>query len=134
MNGDYYNCSTNFDDDIYEFIRIPAKSNKGQNPLDGTEVVASLPYTGDPSYYHCFGMTERFFIFIESSMKLQSYFKSKYWNEVALKLLNKTHADMMKFIPDMKSRSFLLQISFLFRVIIDLFGNSNKVGYNCVKK
>jgi len=103
-NGDYYNCSTDFDNDVYEFIRIPAVSEKGSGALDGIEVVASLPYTGNPSYYHCFGMTERFFIFIESSMKLQSYFESKRWNEVVLKLLNKTHADLMKFMPNEKSR------------------------------
>ena len=93
-------------------------SDKCKSALDGTEVVASLPYTGDPSYYHCFGMTERFFVFIESSMKLLSYFKSQYWNNLVLKLLNKTHADMMKFMPDAKSRSIALQI--LFHLALDV--------------
>ena len=103
-NGDYYNCSTDFDNYVHQFVRIPAISDKGKDLLDGTQVVAELPYKGDSSYYHCFGMTDKFFIFIESSLMLHSYFKSGYWNEVALKLLNETHSDLMKFEPNRKSR------------------------------
>lgn len=103
-NGDYLNCSTDFDNNLHEFIRIPASNATCKSPLDGIEVVASLPFKGDPSYYHSFGMTDRFFVFVESSMMLQSYFKSTYWNDVVLKLLDKTHSDLMTFQPDRKSR------------------------------
>lgn len=110
-DGTLYNCSAAYDKDRYEFIRIPPAQGQRKAPLDGIEVVAAIPMGHEPSYFHSFGMTENYFIFIEGSMFLGSYFKSHYMNELTLKLFNKTHKDMMIFKPEIKSRFFILFIS-----------------------
>lgn len=103
-NGDVFNCSTAFEKKVYEVVRIPAQKERSEQALDGIETVATIPFQGNSTYYHSFGMTERFFIFIETSMVLKQYFNSKHLNDVIGKLFNKTHANLMKFKPGRKSR------------------------------
>eukprot|EP00795_Rhopilema_esculentum_P009144 gene9144-16807_t len=109
QNGDYYNCSASYDNNVYEFVRIPAAGNFNGDALDGIEVVASLPFSHRPSYFHCFGMSERHFLFIEGSLFVTNYFNSERLNKIATHLLNKTHRDLLKFDPRVNSRLHLIE-------------------------
>ncbi|XP_053465201.1 beta,beta-carotene 15,15'-dioxygenase isoform X1 [Nycticebus coucang] len=60
----------------YVIFKIPAKvpedQNKGKSPWKHTEVFCSIPSRSflSPSYYHSFGVTENYIIFLEQPFKL----------------------------------------------------------------
>ncbi|XP_054566274.1 beta,beta-carotene 15,15'-dioxygenase [Eptesicus fuscus] len=59
----------------YVIFKIPATApgrTKGKSPLQHTEVLCSIPSRSllSPSYYHSFGVTENYIIFLEQPFKL----------------------------------------------------------------
>jgi len=51
---------------------MPPESSNKEPPLKGSEIVASIPARNKwhPSYYHSFGLSERFVILLESPMTM----------------------------------------------------------------
>ncbi|XP_053716876.1 beta,beta-carotene 15,15'-dioxygenase isoform X1 [Synchiropus splendidus] len=73
--GNAYNIGTSIADKAktkYMLFKVPVASDKGKTALKNVEVVCSVPCRSMlmPSYYHSFGMTDNYFIFIEQPLKL----------------------------------------------------------------
>ncbi|NXE70194.1 BCDO2 oxygenase, partial [Calcarius ornatus] len=56
----------------YNIIRVPPQESGQGDTLEGAKVLCSIPprNRAKPSYYHSFGMTENYIIFIEQPLKL----------------------------------------------------------------
>ncbi|NWH41071.1 BCDO2 oxygenase, partial [Chloropsis hardwickii] len=56
----------------YNIIRIPPQESGHGDTLEGAKVLCSIPPRdrAKPSYYHSFGMTENYIVFIEQPLKL----------------------------------------------------------------
>ncbi|NXM16601.1 BCDO2 oxygenase, partial [Ploceus nigricollis] len=56
----------------YNIIRVPPQESGHGDTLEGAKVLCSIPPRdrAKPSYYHSFGMTENYIIFIEQPLKL----------------------------------------------------------------
>ncbi|NXC02619.1 BCDO2 oxygenase, partial [Orthonyx spaldingii] len=56
----------------YNIIRVPPQESSHGDTLEGAEVLCSIPPMdrAKPSYYHSFGMTENYIIFIEQPLRL----------------------------------------------------------------
>ncbi|KAM9302402.1 beta,beta-carotene 15,15'-dioxygenase [Gastrophryne carolinensis] len=74
----------------YMFFKVPPvteEMDKKKSPLKYSEVMCSIPahHLLSPSYYHSFGMTENYIIFIEQPLKLDivklatAYFRGVNW-------------------------------------------------------
>ncbi|XP_064490650.1 carotenoid-cleaving dioxygenase, mitochondrial isoform X2 [Pseudopipra pipra] len=59
----------------YNIIRVPPQSSGCTDTLEGAKVLCSIPPMdrAKPSYYHSFGMTENYIIFIEQPLKLNLF-------------------------------------------------------------
>ncbi|KAM5142364.1 carotenoid-cleaving dioxygenase, mitochondrial-like [Mantella aurantiaca] len=57
---------------FYNIIKVPAQESEDEGTLTGAEIVCSIPAADkwNPSYYHSFGMTENFVVFIEQPVKM----------------------------------------------------------------
>uniref|UniRef100_A0A3Q3VXB4 Uncharacterized protein n=1 Tax=Mola mola TaxID=94237 RepID=A0A3Q3VXB4_MOLML len=76
--GNAYNMGTSIAEKgktKYMLFKVPAASAKGKNvpALKNVEVISSVSCRSllTPSYYHSFGMTDNYFIFIEQPLKLE---------------------------------------------------------------
>ncbi|XP_072374034.1 beta,beta-carotene 15,15'-dioxygenase-like [Scyliorhinus torazame] len=91
-NGNTYNMGTSIAEKgktKYLFVKIPnTKSDDKKNScFENCEILYSIPCHSllNPSYYHSFGMTENYIIFIEQPFKLDvlkmaaAYFKGVNW-------------------------------------------------------
>ncbi|XP_075910043.1 beta,beta-carotene 15,15'-dioxygenase [Petromyzon marinus] len=108
-DGTVYNVGTSIADKghtKYTFIRVPP-TLPGERPnsgLRGLEVLCTVPsrWRFSPSYYHSFGLTPRYLVFIEQPLKLDlvklatAYFRGANW------------ASCMTWLPDDKSRFYLI--------------------------
>ncbi|KAJ7401259.1 Beta,beta-carotene 9',10'-oxygenase [Pitangus sulphuratus] len=56
----------------YNIIQVPPQSSSCTDTLEGAKVLCSIPPMdrAKPSYYHSFGMTENYIVFIEQPLKL----------------------------------------------------------------
>ncbi|XP_078538135.1 carotenoid-cleaving dioxygenase, mitochondrial-like [Lissotriton helveticus] len=56
----------------YNIIRVPPQKSKGSEMLQGAQVICSISPVNKkkPSYYHSFGMTENYVVFIEQPLKI----------------------------------------------------------------
>ncbi|KAE8592642.1 hypothetical protein XENTR_v10018831 [Xenopus tropicalis] len=56
----------------YNIIKIPATGPETEGTLQGVQIVCCIPAknTMRPSYYHSFGMTENYIIFVEQPIKI----------------------------------------------------------------
>ncbi|NWI07569.1 BCDO2 oxygenase, partial [Tichodroma muraria] len=56
----------------YNIIRVPPQESGHGDTLEGAKVLCSIPPMdrAKPSYYHSFGMTENYIVFIEQPLKL----------------------------------------------------------------
>uniref|UniRef100_A0A8C5N3V2 Beta-carotene oxygenase 1 n=1 Tax=Leptobrachium leishanense TaxID=445787 RepID=A0A8C5N3V2_9ANUR len=71
----------------YIVFKVPPSSTDKKSPLKNAEVLCSIPAHRllSPSYYHSFGMTENYVIFIEQPLKLDilklatAYFRGVNW-------------------------------------------------------
>uniref|UniRef100_A0AAY4BK19 Beta-carotene oxygenase 1 n=1 Tax=Denticeps clupeoides TaxID=299321 RepID=A0AAY4BK19_9TELE len=98
--GNAYNMGTSIADKAktkYILFKVPAEKEGMTSPvLKNTEIICTLPCRSvfSPSYYHSFGMTENFFIFIEQPLKLDilkmatAYMRGVNW------------ASCIKYLPD----------------------------------
>ncbi|KAG7259623.1 hypothetical protein CRUP_024553, partial [Coryphaenoides rupestris] len=75
--GNTYNIGTSIAErgkTKYTLFKVPAASEAemGKCPLKRVEVLSSVPCRSllSPSYYHSFGMTENYFVFVEQPLKL----------------------------------------------------------------
>ncbi|XP_027555206.1 beta,beta-carotene 9',10'-oxygenase isoform X1 [Neopelma chrysocephalum] len=79
----------------YNIIRVPPQSSSCTDTLEGAKVLCSIPPMdrAKPSYYHSFGMTENYIIFIEQPLKLNLF------QIVTSKLCGKTICDGISWEP-----------------------------------
>ncbi|RVE58925.1 hypothetical protein OJAV_G00199080 [Oryzias javanicus] len=110
--GNVYNVGTSIAEKAktkYIFFKIPAvtEKEKGKNvpPLKKVEVICTVPCHSllSPCYYHSFGMTENYIIFIEQPFKLDilrmatAYMRGVNW------------ASCMKFFPEESTLIHLIE-------------------------
>ncbi|NWR25509.1 BCDO2 oxygenase, partial [Emberiza fucata] len=73
-DGTAYNMGNSYGKhgSCYNIIRIPPQESGHGDTLEGARVLCSIPpkNRAKPSYYHSFGMTENYIIFIEQPLKL----------------------------------------------------------------
>ncbi|NWT15378.1 BCDO2 oxygenase, partial [Vireo altiloquus] len=73
-DGTTYNMGNSFGKhgSSYNIIRVPPQESGHGDTLEGAKVLCSIPPMdkAKPSYYHSFGMTENYIIFIEQPLKL----------------------------------------------------------------
>ncbi|XP_038180060.1 beta,beta-carotene 9',10'-oxygenase isoform X2 [Arvicola amphibius] len=84
----------------YNIIRVPPGKTKPGETIHGAQVLCSIASaeTMKPSYYHSFGMTENFIIFIEQPLKM------KLWKMVSSKIRGKAFADGISWEPQYNTR------------------------------
>ncbi|KAG8434465.1 hypothetical protein GDO86_012732, partial [Hymenochirus boettgeri] len=73
-DGTSYNMGNSYgrQGTLYNIIKVPAKNHTTEDKLQGVEIVCSIPAksTLKPSYYHSFGMTENYIIFVEQPLTI----------------------------------------------------------------
>lgn len=76
QDGSVYNLGFGYDNKIglaHVITQIPPKTEndgEGENPLNGAKVIATLPASRHQAYSHSFGMTAKYFIFIEQPLTI----------------------------------------------------------------
>ncbi|XP_069080794.1 carotenoid-cleaving dioxygenase, mitochondrial-like isoform X3 [Pleurodeles waltl] len=80
----------------YNIIRVPPQKSEGSEMLQGAEVICSISPVDNkkPSYYHSFGMTENYVVFIEQPVKIDLM------RLVAAKLMRKGFSGVIKWTPE----------------------------------
>lgn len=72
-DGTAYNMGNSYGPNgtFYNIIKVPAQEQEAEDTLHGAQVVCSIPAdTFNPSYYHSFGMTENYIVFVEQPIKM----------------------------------------------------------------
>ncbi|XP_056400753.1 carotenoid-cleaving dioxygenase, mitochondrial-like isoform X1 [Hyla sarda] len=73
-DGTVYNMGNSYGKQgtLYNIIRVPAQELEDEDTLHGAEVICSIPASDkwNPSYYHSFGMTQNYIVFIEQPIKI----------------------------------------------------------------
>ncbi|XP_053545806.1 carotenoid-cleaving dioxygenase, mitochondrial-like isoform X3 [Bombina bombina] len=73
-DGTVYNMGNSYGKHgtMYNIIRIPPQRSAKEDAIQGAEVVCAIPADErlKPSYYHSFGMTENYIVFIEQPIKM----------------------------------------------------------------
>ncbi|ERE76161.1 beta,beta-carotene 9',10'-oxygenase [Cricetulus griseus] len=84
----------------YNIIRVPPEKTEPGETIHGAQVLCSIASTETmkPSYYHSFGMTENYIIFIEQPLKM------KLWKMATSKLRGKAFADAISWEPQYNTR------------------------------
>ncbi|XP_051053378.1 carotenoid-cleaving dioxygenase, mitochondrial isoform X2 [Phodopus roborovskii] len=84
----------------YNIIRVPPEKTEPGETIHGAQVLCSIASTDTmkPSYYHSFGMTENYIIFIEQPLKM------KLWKMVTSKIRGKAFADAISWEPQYNTR------------------------------
>ncbi|XP_075460122.1 carotenoid-cleaving dioxygenase, mitochondrial-like isoform X2 [Ascaphus truei] len=79
----------------YNIIRVPAQDSGSEDTLHGTQVVCSIAAkeTMKPSYYHSFGMTENYVVFVEQPIKINV------WKILTRKITGATISDSINWEP-----------------------------------
>ncbi|NXF94289.1 BCDO2 oxygenase, partial [Eubucco bourcierii] len=79
----------------YNIIQIPPQKSRCSDTLEGAKVLCSIAPMDrmKPSYYHSFGMSENYIIFIEQPIKLNL------WQIITSKLRGKTILDGISWEP-----------------------------------
>ncbi|XP_006823644.1 carotenoid-cleaving dioxygenase, mitochondrial-like [Saccoglossus kowalevskii] len=87
----------------YNIIKVPPPDKGVQdNPLQKASIVCTIPMSNKhPSYYHSFGMTDNYFIYVEQPLILNI------WKLVIMKIMGYTFADCMEFHKDWPTRIHL---------------------------
>ncbi|KAM4704170.1 carotenoid-cleaving dioxygenase, mitochondrial-like isoform 2-T2 [Rhinophrynus dorsalis] len=81
----------------YNIIRVPAQKSDSEESLEGAQVVCSIEprHKMKPSYYHSFGMTENYVVFIELPLRLNLL------KMLAHQIQGKSFLDIMSWEPDL---------------------------------
>ncbi|XP_069598640.1 carotenoid-cleaving dioxygenase, mitochondrial-like [Ranitomeya imitator] len=73
-DGTAYNMGNSYGKQgtFYNIIKVPAQESEDEDALYGAKVICSIPASDNfhPSYYHSFGMTENYIVFIEQPIKI----------------------------------------------------------------
>ncbi|XP_008063761.1 beta,beta-carotene 9',10'-oxygenase isoform X2 [Carlito syrichta] len=89
-----------FSGSCYNVIRVPPKKENLEETIHGAQVICSIASseTGKPSYYHSFGMTENYIIFIEQPLKMNL------WKLVTSKIRGEAFSDGISWEPQFNTR------------------------------
>ncbi|XP_055477743.1 carotenoid-cleaving dioxygenase, mitochondrial isoform X2 [Psammomys obesus] len=84
----------------YNVIRVPPEKREPGETIHGAQVLCSIASREamKPSYYHSFGMTENYVIFIEQPLKM------KLWRFVTSKIRGKAFSDGISWEPQYNTR------------------------------
>eukprot|EP00795_Rhopilema_esculentum_P009143 gene9143-16806_t len=103
-DGTYYNVSTSYMKNRNEIYKVPAKQDLETATDESAEMISSFPCSKGPAYYHSFGMTENYFIFMESSL-----FFTNPLGLFFMRLMDWAYVDFFKFNENIKSRLHLIE-------------------------
>uniref|UniRef100_A0A2K5NFQ1 Carotenoid-cleaving dioxygenase, mitochondrial n=2 Tax=Cercocebus atys TaxID=9531 RepID=A0A2K5NFQ1_CERAT len=84
----------------YKVIRVPPEKVDLEETIHGAQVICSIAPTekGKPSYYHSFGMTRNYIIFIEQPLKMNL------WKIATSKIRGKAFSDGISWEPQCNTR------------------------------
>ncbi|XP_011832400.1 PREDICTED: beta,beta-carotene 9',10'-oxygenase isoform X4 [Mandrillus leucophaeus] len=84
----------------YKVIRVPPEKVDLEETIHGAQVICSIAPTekGKPSYYHSFGMTKNYIIFIEQPLKMNL------WKIATSKIRGKAFSDGISWEPQCNTR------------------------------
>uniref|UniRef100_A0A8D2D8M2 Carotenoid-cleaving dioxygenase, mitochondrial n=1 Tax=Sciurus vulgaris TaxID=55149 RepID=A0A8D2D8M2_SCIVU len=90
----------NFVGSCYNIIRVPPEKVDLGETIHGAQVICSIASEEKmkPSYYHSFGMTRNYIIFIEQPLKM------KLWKIVTSKIRGKAFSDGLSWEPQYNTR------------------------------
>ncbi|XP_060229582.1 carotenoid-cleaving dioxygenase, mitochondrial isoform X3 [Meriones unguiculatus] len=101
-DGTVYNMGNTYGPrgSCYNVIRVPPEKRESGETIHGAQVLCSITSREamKPSYYHSFGMTENYVIFIEQPLKM------KLWKFVTSKIRGKAFADGISWEPQYNTR------------------------------
>ncbi|KAM4827968.1 carotenoid-cleaving dioxygenase, mitochondrial-like isoform 1-T1 [Thomomys bottae] len=101
-DGTAYNLGNSYGPrgSCYNVIRVPPERKDPKETIHGAQVICSITPTEamKPSYYHSFGMTRNYIIFIEQPLKM------KLWKIVTSKVRGKPFSDGMSWEPQQNTR------------------------------
>ncbi|XP_070552538.1 carotenoid-cleaving dioxygenase, mitochondrial-like [Ptychodera flava] len=88
----------------YNIIKIPQPDQGAMNkPYQKASIIGTIaPHTRHPSYFHSFGMTEKYFIFVEQPVIINI------WKAVTSKLFGYAFADMFDYHPEWPTRFHII--------------------------
>lgn len=101
-DGTAYNMGNSYGPrgSCYNIIRVPPKKKEPGETIHGAQVLCSIASTEKmkPSYYHSFGMTKNYIIFVEQPVKM------KLWKIITSKIRGKPFADGISWEPQYNTR------------------------------
>ncbi|XP_072467195.1 carotenoid-cleaving dioxygenase, mitochondrial [Notamacropus eugenii] len=101
-DGTTYNMGNSYgpNGSSYNVIQVPPQKADLKETLHGARVMCSIPFSQKmkPSYYHSFGMTKNYVIFIEQPLKMNL------WKIITSKVRGKAFADGMRWEPQYNTR------------------------------
>ncbi|EAW67192.1 beta-carotene oxygenase 2 [Homo sapiens] len=89
----------------YKVIRVPPEKVDLGETIHGVQVICSIASTekGKPSYYHSFGMTRNYIIFIEQPLKMNL------WKIATSKIRGKAFSDGISWEPQCNTRFHVVE-------------------------
>ena len=103
QDGNYYNISTSYVRRQNEIYKVPSAQTEKQDSTSGLEMISSFPCKDGPTYYHSFGITENYFIFIQTSVSFSNPIGMLF-----MKLMDWAYVDFLKFNPKLKSSFYVI--------------------------
>lgn len=103
QDGNYYNISTSYIKRQNEIYKVPPAKTEKEDNISGLEMISSFPCKDGPTYYHSFGMTENYFIFIQTSVSFSNPIGMLF-----MKLMDWSYVDFLKFNPKLKSSFYVI--------------------------
>lgn len=101
-DGTTYNMGNSYgpDGSCYNIIRVPPEKVNLGDTIHGAQVICSIASTESfkPSYYHSFGMTKNYIIFIEQPLKMNL------WKMITSKIRGKAFSDGIIWEPQSSTR------------------------------
>ncbi|XP_070282135.1 carotenoid-cleaving dioxygenase, mitochondrial isoform X1 [Myotis yumanensis] len=101
-DGTAYNMGNSYGPhgSCYNIIRIPPEKGDLEDTIHGAQVICSIASAQSfkPSYYHSFGMTKNYIIFIEQPLKMNL------WKIVTSKIRGKAFSDGISWEPQYNTR------------------------------
>ncbi|XP_069894549.1 carotenoid-cleaving dioxygenase, mitochondrial [Dipodomys merriami] len=101
-DGTAYNLGNSYGPrgSCYNVIRVPPEKSNPEETIHGAQVICSIAPTQamKPSYYHSFGMTRNYIIFIEQPLKMNL------WKIATSKIWGKPFSDGISWEPQQNTR------------------------------
>ncbi|XP_022245722.1 beta,beta-carotene 9',10'-oxygenase-like isoform X2 [Limulus polyphemus] len=100
-DGTQYNMGNGFklSGPTYNVLKIPPPSDEGNNPFSKASIMCSIPasYRFYPSYYHSFGITDNYIVFVEQPLLLSL------WKMLWLHVRGNAYIDAIEWHPELKA-------------------------------